>query len=62
MYYEGRKIKEEKQKPFTIICNNCGSHDVTATAYEYYDLGIHCNNCGAHLSNGLYNEKDYRGD
>lgn len=60
MYTRGRKIAEEKPKPFTVICNNCGSHDVTVTAFEYRDLGIKCCNCGAFLNYGSYNEKEYR--
>ena len=59
MYYEGKKREEVKKKPFTIICNNCGSHQVTVTALEYYDLSIHCLTCGAHLSYGSYNEHEY---
>lgn len=60
MYTKGRNIKEEKPRPFTVICNHCGSHDVTVTAFEYYDLGIKCNNCGSFLNYGSYNEKEYR--
>ena len=59
MYFEGKHKEEQKPKPFTVICNNCGGHDVTVTAYEYRDLGIKCNNCGAYLGYGSYNEKDY---
>lgn len=62
MYYEGKKREEVKKKPFTIICNNCGSDNVTATAFEYRDLGITCKDCGAHLSYGSYNEHEYYED
>ena len=60
MYIKGRSKEENKPKPFTIICNHCGSHDVTATAFEYYELEIKCHNCGAYLSYGSYNENEYR--
>ena len=60
MYTKGRNMRTEKPKPFTVICNNCGSHDVTITAFEHYDLGIKCYNCGAYLNYGSYNEKEYR--
>lgn len=59
MYTKGRDLKEEKPKPFTIICNHCGSHQVRVTALEYYDLSITCLTCGAHLSYGSYCEADY---
>ena len=62
MYYKGRKKEEIKTKPFTVICNNCGSQDVTVTALEYYDLGIKCIDCGAYLNYGSYNEKTYEGE
>lgn len=58
MYTRGRNI-EEKPKPFTVICNNCGSHQVRVTALEYYDLSITCLTCGAHLSYGSYCEQNY---
>lgn len=59
MYAKGRDMSKEKPKPFTIICNNCGSNDVTVTAFEHYDLGIKCHNCGAYLNYGSYNEREY---
>ena len=58
MYIKGKDIKE-KPKPFSIICNNCGSHNVTVTAYDYLYLCITCRCCGAHLSYGSYNETEY---
>jgi transcription elongation factor Elf1 len=60
MYTKGRDMKEEKPKPFTVICNHCGSHQVIVTAIEYYDLSITCLTCGAHLGCGSYYEKDYK--
>lgn len=63
MYYKGKTSEELNSAPFTVICNNCGSHDVTIVAYEYYDLGIKCNKCGAYLGDyGKYNETDYKGE
>lgn len=63
MYYKGKTSEEINPAPFTVICNNCGSHDVTIVAYEYYDLGIKCNYCGAFLGDyGKYNETDYKGE
>ncbi len=60
MYYRGRSREEvEKNTPFTVICNNCGSHDTTVTAFEYYDLEIKCNCCGSYLSHGRYSEATY---
>ena len=60
MYYRGRSKEEvEKETPFTVICNNCGSHDVTVTACEYHDLDIKCNRCGSYLGCGIYNEATY---
>ena len=41
------KNQEVSTKPFTVICNNCGSNNVTAKAYDYYDLGIICHDCKA---------------
>ena len=59
MYIKG-KIKEVvKEVPFDIVCNNCGSHNVTAWAYE--DLEIECENCGSYLIDGKYNPTDYNG-
>lgn len=61
MYYRGR-VKEEKEVPFDIICTNCGSHNVTVTAFEYFDLGIRCNDCGSYLGDyGRYNPTAYEG-
>lgn len=63
MYYKGRTPEEINPAPFTVICNNCGSHDVTITAYDYKDLGIKCHKCGAFLGDyGKYNETDYEGE
>lgn len=61
MYYKGREPEKIEPKPFTIICNNCGSHNVSVTAYEYHDLGITCHHCGSYLNCGMYNEKEYEG-
>lgn len=61
MYYEGRHPEDIKPKPFAVICNNCGSHNVSVTAYEFHDLGISCHCCGAFLSVGSYNETKYEG-
>ena len=62
MYTKGTNKYLGNPRPFTVICNHCGSHDVTVVALEYYDLAIKCENCGAYLSYGRYNEKDYRED
>lgn len=60
MYYRNTSHdKETNFKPFTIICNNCGSHDVTATACEYLDLEIKCNCCGSYVDVGRYTEHKY---
>ena len=59
MYYEGRS-KEEREIPFDVICTNCGSHNVTVTAFEYWDLEIKCNSCGSYLSYGRYNPTTYK--
>lgn len=60
MYYRGKNMEEvEKKTPFTVICNNCGSNDVTVIAFEYHDLDIKCNRCGSYLSCGRYNEAEY---
>jgi len=60
MYERGRKTKSKIfNTPFTVICNNCGSHDVTITAFEFHDLEIKCRECGAYLSYGSYNENEY---
>ena len=50
---------DTKAKPFTITCNNCGGHNVTVTAYEYYDLGVICHGCKTFLNCGSYNEAKY---
>lgn len=60
MYTRGTDRYIGKPKPFTVICNHCGSNEVTVTAFEYHDLGIKCENCGSYLSCGRYNEEDYR--
>lgn len=61
MYYRGR-VEEEKEIPFDIVCTNCGSHNVTVTAFEYFDLEIKCNNCGSYLGDyGRYNPTAYEG-
>ena len=62
MYHKG-KSKEEmnKEVPFDVICTNCGSHDVTVTAFEYYDLEIRCQSCGSYLEYGRYNPTIYEG-
>ena len=62
MYHRGTIKEEIKEVPFDVICTNCGSHDVTVTAYEHFDLGITCNTCGSYLSYGSYNPTTYRGD
>lgn len=59
MYIKG-KIKEEvKEAPFDIVCNNCGSHNVTVIAFD--DLEIECENCGSCLIDGKYNPTTYNG-
>ena len=60
MYIKG-KITEEmnREVPFDIVCNNCGSHNVTVVAFE--DLEIECNNCGSYLIDGTYNPTTYNG-
>lgn len=40
MYYIGREPEDVKPKPFIIICNNCKSHNVSVTAYEFRDLRL----------------------
>lgn len=60
MYYRGKSKEETREVPFDIICTNCGSHNVTVTAFEYFDLGIKCNNCGSYLGDyGRYNPTAY---
>ena len=62
MYYAGKKKEDIKPKPFSVRCGNCGSHNVSVTAYEYRDLGITCHSCGAFLGCGSYNETEYYGE
>lgn len=62
MYYIGNKKDENKEIPFDVICTNCGSHNVTVTAFEHWDLGIKCNSCGSYLSYGRYNPLYYTGE
>lgn len=59
MYYKPNTNKTSHYVPFRIQCTNCESYNVTATAFEYYDLEIKCNCCGAYLSWGSYNENTY---
>lgn len=62
MYHRGRSSEEvNKEVPFDVICTNCGSHNVTVTAFEHYDLEIKCNRCGSYLSYGSYNPMSYDG-
>lgn len=37
MYYKGKSREEVKEIPFDVVCNNCGSHNVTVTAFEHLD-------------------------
>lgn len=60
MYYRGKTEEEIKEIPFDVICTNCGSHNVTVTAFEHFDLEIKCNICGSYLSYGRYNPTSYR--
>ena len=60
MYHRGKTMEEmNREVPFDVICNNCGSHNVTVTAFEHWDLEIKCNNCGSYLSYGSYNPTRY---
>ena len=59
-YYEGRKPEETKKTPFMIVCNDCGSHDVTVNAFDYATLEIRCDDCGELLCCGTYNEERWR--
>ena len=59
MYHQTDYANDRKPVPFRIECTNCGSRDVTATAFEYYDLEITCNCCGSFLTTGSYNENKY---
>ena len=61
MYHRGKSKEEIKEVPFDVICTNCGSHNVTITAFEHWDLEIKCNNCGSYLSYGRYNPTTYKG-
>ena len=60
MYHKGKRKEEIKEVPFEVICTNCGSHNVTVTAFEHWDLEIKCNNCGSYLSYGSYNPTTYK--
>ena len=60
MYYKGKDKEEEvKEVPFDVVCNNCGSHNVTITAFEHLDLEIKCEKCGYYLTYGRYNTIKY---
>ena len=59
MYYKGKSKKDIKEVPFDIICNNCGSHNVTITAFDYWELQIKCETCGSRLEYGSYNPTEY---
>lgn len=59
MYYRGEIEEEKREVPFDVICTNCGSHNVTVTAFEHFDLDIKCNSCGSYLSYGSYNPTTY---
>lgn len=60
MYYKGKDKEEEvKEVPFDVVCNNCGSHNVTITAFEHWDLEIKCEKCGSYLTYGRYNPIKY---
>lgn len=59
MYHRGKKKEEIKKAPFEIICTNCGSHNVTVTAFEHWDLQIRCKECGSYVDCGSYNEMEY---
>ena len=62
MYYRGKNMEEmNKRIPFDVICTNCGSHNVTVTAFEHWDLEIKCNSCGSYLTYGRYNPMSYDG-
>lgn len=49
-----QRMNGKKKHPFAVICRCCGSNNVTITAFEYYDLGIHCNSCGKDINCGKY--------
>ena len=59
MYYKGKSKETAREVPFDVICTNCGSHNVTATAFEHWDLGIRCHACDSYLSYGSYNPTTY---
>ena len=60
--YRKGKTKKECKAPFEIKCSNCGSHNVTVTAFEYRDLEIRCRSCGNVIDDiGTYNEMNYMG-
>ena len=60
MYHKGKSKEEINEVPFEVICTNCGSHNVTVTAFGYWDLEIKCNNCGSYLIYGSYNPTTYK--
>lgn len=64
MYYKNENYSKGKKTlpPFRIQCTNCGSHDVTVWAAEYYDLDIRCNVCHSYLDCGRYNETTWKGN
>ena len=51
---ERRKMDGKTKHPFAVICRECGSNDITITAFEYLDLEICCNSCGKTVSCGRY--------
>jgi transcription elongation factor Elf1 len=61
MYQYRKNVnKKENKPPFEIRCTNCGSHNVTITAFEYRDLEIRCRSCGQSADDiGVYNEMNY---
>lgn len=59
MYHRVNYEEKKHFVPFDVVCNNCGSHNVQVTAFEYYDLEIRCNNCGSYLCYGSYNPSSY---
>ena len=59
MYCRGKSKEEIKDVPFDVVCNNCGSHNVTITAFEHLDLEIKCEKCGSYLTYGRYNTIKY---
>lgn len=59
MYCRGKSKEEIKDVPFDVVCTNCGSHNVTITAFEHLDLEIKCEKCGSYLTYGRYNPIKY---